>query len=104
MSDENLVNLEDLEASFRLPEKIDTRTSLRYWARVTQTITSDLRFINEWEAVNDLGLIQDWKCEYFPDPTVPIETINDNRVANLIMRVVVEIWVRMSEMRRISKN
>ena len=102
-------NYDDLGASFEIPEKISVGTNLRFHAGFRQAEEfGDYVVIKRWQLINSLGLLINWKCDYFQDPKADIEAIEDediaNKVANLILRVVSVFYHYMLELRTVEKK
>ena len=98
-------NYDDLGASFEIPEKISVGTNLRFWAGFRQAEDyGDYVVIKRWQLINSLGLLTNWKCDYFPDPTIDLETIEDSKVAYVVVRVVSDIFKYMVDAKAIEKK
>jgi hypothetical protein len=105
--DKNLIVLDAYEVSFRIPERITVRTALEYWSIVTSSLMSPHRILRQWEACTSCGLVEDWKCERFPDPTVSLEDVpaeDERYVAGLIMAATSHVQAHMNEIRSVEKN
>ncbi len=62
-----------------------------------------MMYIELWAVIVDLGLIQDWECEYF-DLETPLDEVEDQRVAELVMRVCNLVYQHMEGLRVTEKN
>mgnify|MGYP001026686508 CR=1 FL=1 len=103
----NKVILERYGASFSIPEKIGVRTALQYWSIVTAAFNTEYRLVKQWEACVTCGLLEDWECEAFPDPTIPLSEVSaedEMLVAQLIMNVTTEVQMHMNRIRSVEKN
>lgn len=102
---ERLIEYPELGASFQLPEKITVRMHLRFWAgwRHAEEIP-DFVVIKRWETIVGLGFLTEWKCDYFPDPKVGLDEVDDPKIADLIVRVVASVYQYMLELRAIEKK
>ena len=101
------IELEKHGVTFELPDVINTRMMLRFQAGWVQAGTGpdkDLVFVKRWDLVNDLDLLQNWQCEYYPDPKASLLDQDDPRVAYMILAVLNELFVAMSTLGDISKK
>ena len=101
------IELKEHGVSFKLPDVINVRNLLRFqagWAQTAQGPDKDLVFVKRWELVNDLGLIEDWECEYYPDPNASLMEAEDERIAYAIIEALNEIFMRMLTLREVPKN
>ena len=101
------IELKEHGVSFSLPDVVSVRSMLRFqaaWAQTTQGPDKDLVFVKRWELVNDLGLLQDWKCDYFPKPDASLMEADDPRIAYMVIEALNEIFVHMMALRDVPKN
>lgn len=104
---ENTITLENFGARFSIPERIGVRTALQYWSIVTSAFNSDYRLVKQWEACVTCGLLENWECERFPDPGVPLSEVSaedEMFVAQLIMGVTTHVQMHMNRIRSVEKN
>ena len=102
---DRLIKYDDLKASFELPEKISVGVNLRFWAGWRQAEDhGDYVVIKRWELINSLGLLTNWKCDYFKDPKASLDDIEDVRVADLVIRIVSDIFQYMLGLRAVEKK
>ena len=64
----------------------------------------DLVFVKRWELVNELGLLKDWQCEYYPDPKASLMEADDPRIAYVVIDVLNAIFAKMLALRDVPKN
>ena len=109
MSEEekNLITLDGYDASFRFPERVSVKTALKYWSIVTAAMNTDSRLLKQWEACVQCGFLEDWQCERFPDPTIPLDEVaeeNEMYVSQVIMVAVARCQTFMMRTRSVEKN
>ena len=105
--DKNLVVIHGYDASFRFPERVTVKTALKYWSIVTSAMNTEMRLIKQWEACIQCDFLQDWQCERFPDPNVPLDEVPEDDemyVSQLIMSVVARCQAFMRRTRSVEKN
>ena len=105
--DKNLVTLEGYDASFRFPERVSVKTALKYWSIVTAAMNTEYRLLRQWEACVQCGFLQDWDCERFPDPKIPLEKVPEDDemyVSQVIMVVAARCQNFMMNTRSVEKN
>ena len=101
------IELKEHEVSFKLPDVINARDMLRFqagWTQTAQGPDKDLVFVKRWELVNELGLLQDWECEYYPDSNASLKDADDPRVAYMVIAVLNELFMKMMTLREVPKN
>lgn len=103
----DLMEIEQFGLSFRFPERIGVENALRYWSMLGKSFQSDNRLLEIWEAALKCDMLQDWKCERFPDPNVPLADVpadDEMFVAQLIISVSNRIQAFMTATRSVEKN
>ena len=103
----NLITIEQFDLSFKLPERVGVENALNYWSMVSMYFKTKNHILKIWEAAIECDLLQDWQCERFPDPKVPLEDVpveDEIFVANLIITVVNHVQSFMSATRSVEKN
>jgi hypothetical protein len=101
------IELKEHGVSFSLPDIINTRDMLRFqaaWAQSAAGPHKEYVFVKRWELVNDLGLLENWKCEYHSDPKASLMDADDPRVAYMVIAVLNTIFEKMMTLREVSKN
>lgn len=101
------VELKEHGVSFKLPDVISVRDLLRFqagYAQSSQGPDKDLVFVKRWELVNELGLLEDWKCEYWPDPKASLMDAENPKVAYMVISVVNEVFTQMMTLREVPKK
>ena len=102
---DRLIDMPELGASFELPEKISVKQSLQFWAGWRQADEmGDMVVVERWKLVNRLGLLTNWKCEYFADPKQSLDDAEDARIADVIIRAVAAILTYMIGLRNVEKK
>lgn len=103
----DLMEIEQFGLSFRFPERIGVEAALSYWSMVSMSFQSKNRLLRIWQAALECELLQDWKCERFPDPNVPLDDIpveDEMFVAQLIIAVANRAQNFMTATRSVEKN
>ena len=103
MSDRH-IELDSYNTSFDLPEVITARLRLAYRGSVVQTRDDELFMLKRWRTINQLGLIQNWQSELWPDLGKDILDAEDPQVANLVIAVVNAVFIKMEELDQIPKK
>lgn len=74
---------EKLGARFTVPDSLTVRTQLAYYSARQFADTNEMWEAN-WRAA--VVVMQDWVCDWLPDPkTADLETLTDRRAALLMM-------------------
>lgn len=96
--------IKHLGVSFTLPEKITVKQSLQYWAAFSVAVTNrHMAFLEMWDVIVKLGLIQNWVCEFFELET-PLDEVEDQRVAELVMVICNIVYQHMEGLKVTEKN
>ncbi len=98
------IELEDFKTSFKLPDVITARMLLAYQGCVVQSRGSELFAIRRWEAVNRIGLIEDWQSELWPDLSKDILESDNLQVAELVLAANNAIFAKIQELQTTPKN
>lgn len=99
-----MIEIKDLNITFDFPEKVSVKDTLRFHAFWAQTNGDDMVFVKRWEFVNELGLIKDWKCEYYPDPKQPLEEVEDPRIATAVIEALMHVYTFVTGRRNTEKK